>query len=84
MRLSSIDDFAHLALFLRSQLNIPRCPVLLQASGLGGSRDSDHSLGSNPSECDLANLAAFARSNFLDCLHNFLILVEVLALEFGS
>ena len=82
--LSSINDLAHLLLFLRGQLNIPRCPVLLQASGLGSSWDSNHSLGSNPSECDLADFAALASSDSLDCLHNFLVLVEVLALEFGS
>lgn len=60
--LSSIDNFAHLLLFLLGQFNIPRRPVLLQTGRLGCSRDGDQSLGGNPGERDLANLASLAGS----------------------
>lgn len=60
--LSSIDNSAHFLLFLLGQLNVPRSPVLLQAGRLSCSRDGDQSLGDNPGERDLANLASLAGS----------------------
>lgn len=60
--LSSIDNFAHLLLFLLGQFNIPRRPVLLQTGRLSCSRDRDQALGNYPGERDLANLASLAGS----------------------
>lgn len=60
--LSSVDNFAHLLLFFLAQFNIPRRPVLLKAGRLGCSWDGDQSLGGNPGERDLANLASLAGS----------------------
>lgn len=82
--LSSIDNPAHFLLFLLRQFNIPRCPVLLQACRLSCSRDGDQSLGGHPSKRDLANLASLTGSELLYFLDNGAVLVEVLALEFGS
>lgn len=84
VRLSSIDNIAHFLLFLGRQFNIPRRPVFLQAGRLSCSRDRDHSLGGNPRESDLANLASLAGSELLYFLNDGQVLEEVLALEFGS
>lgn len=82
MRLSSINNISQFPLILLRQLNITRSPILLQAISLGGARNGDQSLRSNPSECDLTNLAALAGSQLFDFVHNCSILREVLALEF--
>lgn len=82
--LSSIDNFSHCLLFLLSQFNIPRCPVLFQPGCLRCSRDGDQSLRGNPSKRDLTNLAALKGSELLYFLDNGPVLVEVLALEFGN
>jgi hypothetical protein len=84
MRLSSINNLPHFLLILLRQLNITRSPILLQATSLGGTHNGDQTLGSNPSECDLTNLAALASSQLFDFVHNCSILIEVLALEFGG
>lgn len=82
MRLSSVNNLPHFLLILLRQLNITRSPVLLQTTGLSGARNGDQSLRSNPSECDLTDLATLASSKLFNFFHNCAILVEVLALEF--
>lgn len=84
MWLGSVDDLPHLLLFIHGQVNIARCPIFFKASCLRCSRNSNHSLRSDPSECDLADLTSPANSELFYCVHDFLVLVEVLALEFGG
>ena len=60
MRLSSIDNPAHLLSFIVCQFNIPRCPVRFQTRCLSRTGDSNHSLIGYPGERDLADCAAFA------------------------
>lgn len=84
MWLSSINNPAHLLLLLLSQFNIPRCPVLLEPRGLGCTWNGNHSLGSNPGKCNLADSAAFLRRELPDLLNNCLVFVEVFALEFRN
>lgn len=83
MRLSSINNPTELLLLFFSQINISRCPVLLQPLHLGRSRDSNHTLGGHPSESDLTDTATLANGEFLDLFDNGLVLVEIVALEFG-
>lgn len=80
---SRINNPPHLSLFVISQVNIPRCPVLLQTVRLGRTRNSNHSLGRNPSKRDLCQSASLANSEFLDLLYYSLVLVEVFALKLG-
>ena len=57
-RLRGIDDGPQLLLLLVGQIDILRCPVLLQPPGLGSSGDGNHALGRDPSEGDLGRGAA--------------------------
>ena len=82
--LGSINNLAHLFLFLFREFNISRSPVVLKTSSLGRSRNGDHALGSNPSESNLANVTALLSSELLDFLDDCSVLVEVVALEFRS
>jgi hypothetical protein len=50
---------------------------------LGRTRNSNHSLGRNPSKRDLCQSASLANSEFLDLLYYSLVLVEVFALKLG-
>lgn len=84
MWLCSIDDAAHFLLFFVRQFNIPRGPIFLQSVCLGGARNSNHALRSNPSECDLSDLAASPRCKLFDLVHDRPVFIEVFALEFGN
>ena len=81
-RLGRVNDMSHLRQLFLCQINIPRRPILLQSTRLGRTRNSNHALGRNPSECNLGDLAASSRSKFLDLVHNSFVFIEVLALEF--
>lgn len=83
MGLRSINDPAELFLLLLRQINISRCPVLLQPLYLRRTRDCNHTLGGNPSECDLTDTAALPNSKLLNLLNNGLVLEEILTLELG-
>lgn len=82
--LSRINNPPHLSFFFLSQVNIPRCPVLLQTVRLGRTRNSNHSLGRNPSKRDLRQSASLANSEFLYFFYYSLVLVEVFALKLGD
>lgn len=82
--LGRIDDGSHFLLLFLCQFNIPRCPVLLQSLCLGRAWNGNHTLGSNPGECDLSYRTAFPRSKLFDLVHDSTVLVEVIALKFGS
>lgn len=82
MWLGRIDNSPQLLLFLRSEIDVPRCPILFQTVSLGRARDGNHSLRRHPGQCDLSQSAAFSSSDFLDLFYDSSILVEVLALEF--
>lgn len=82
--LRRINNPPHLSLFFLSQVNIPRCPILLQTVRLGRTRNSNHSLGRNPSKRDLRQSASLAHSKFLNFLYYSLVLVEVFALKLGD
>jgi hypothetical protein len=84
MRLSSINNPTELLLLSLSQINIPRCPVLLQPLHLGSTRDSNHTLSGNPGKRDLTDRTALANSELLDFLDDCLVFVEIVALEFGG
>jgi hypothetical protein len=84
MWLASINDATHVLRFFLGYFNISRLPVFFKAAWLRGSRDRDQSLANNPGNCDLADLAPLASRELLDFLDNFLVLVEILALELGS
>ena len=84
MRLRVIDDPAHLPPLVLGQLNVPRRPVLLQPLGLGGAGNRDHALRRHPGQGDLRDGAALARRKLLDLIDDGAVLVEVVALEFGS
>lgn len=82
MGLSSVNNLAELFLLLFRQVNISGCPVLLQPLHLSRTRDSNHTLGGNPSECDLTDSATLTNSQLLNLLNNSLVPEEVLTLEF--
>lgn len=84
LRLNVVEDFTDLHLFLIGQNDIPGCNVLFQALWLRRSRNGDHALRNHPRQRDLSESAAFALSEGLDRVDNALVVVEVLALEFGD
>lgn len=84
MRLNRINDTAHLQLLVLRKIKVTRIPVRLEACRLSGSWNSNHSLGSDPGECDLAGSTSLAGSKLLNLLDDQLILVEVFSLEFRS
>lgn len=84
MGLSSINNPTELLLLLLGQINISRCPVLLQPLGLGSTRNSNHTLSGDPSESNLTDAATLANSELLNFLDDGFVLVEIVALEFGS
>lgn len=84
VRLSSIDNLAHLLFLFLGQLNIPRSKVFLQARRLGSSWNRNEPSSSNPRKRDLADGATLTHGEFLDLFHDCLVLVEVFALEFGN
>jgi hypothetical protein len=84
LRFSRINNPSHLNLFFLSQINIPGSPVFLQTVRLSRTRNSNHSLGCNPSKRDLRQSAALAKSEFLNFLYYSLVLVEVFALKLGD
>lgn len=81
-RLGRIDNFSQFFLFLWSEIDVPRSPILLQTVGLGRTRDGNQALRRYPGQCNLGQRAALSSSDFLDLFHDSSILVEVLALEF--
>ena len=84
VRLQRVQNLTHLFLLLTRQLNIPRSKVLFQTVRLGRARDRDHALRHDPRQSDLRQRATLALREGLDLLDDFLVVVEVLALEFGD
>jgi hypothetical protein len=84
LRLQRVQNPTHLLLLPFRQLNLPRSKVLLQTVRLSRARDGDHALRHHPSQSDLGQSAALALGESLDLLYNLLVVVEVLALEFGD
>jgi hypothetical protein len=84
VRLQRVQNLTHLFLLLTRQLNIPRSKVLFQTVRLGRARDRDHALRHHPGQGDLRQSASLALSQCLDLLDDLLVVVEVLALEFGD
>jgi hypothetical protein len=84
LRLQRVKNLAHLLLLPIRQLNISRRKVLYQTMRLSRSRNRDHTLRHHPRQSDLRQSATLALGESLDLLDDFLVVVEVLALEFGD
>lgn len=84
LRLRSINDPSHLLLLIFCQIDVSGCKVLLQSLWFRGAWNSNHALGSNPSQSYLRQRATFPRGKLLDLLNNGFVLVEVFTLELGS
>ena len=66
------------------QLYGPRSKVLFKSMRLRRSWNRDHVLGDDPCQRDLSQCAPFTLRNLLDLFDYLLVVVEVLALEFGN
>jgi hypothetical protein len=84
LRLQRVENLAHLLLLFLRQLHIPRSEILFQTMGLGRSGDGDHALRHHPRQSHLRQSASLALGKSLDLLDDLLVVVEVLALEFGD
>jgi hypothetical protein len=84
LRLQRVENRTHLVLLSSRQLNIPRCKVLFQTMRLSRPRDRNHTLRHHPRQRDLRQSAPLALGQRLDLLDDLLVVVEVLALEFGD
>ena len=82
--LTAINDLTHFLLLTLRQLHVARCPVLLQSSCFGGTRNGNHALRSDPCESNLCQGLALAGSQLPDLLNNGFVLVEVIALKLRS
>lgn len=81
-RLGRIDNISQFFLFLRSEIDVPGSPILLQTVSLGRTRDGNQALRRYPGQCNLGQRTALSSGDFLDLFHDSFVLVEVLALEF--
>lgn len=84
LRLQRVKNLTHLLLLPSRQLDIPRRKVLFQTVRLSRARDRDHALRHHPRQSYLRQSASFTLSQSLDLLDDLLVVVEVLALEFGD
>jgi hypothetical protein len=79
MSLCTLEQLSNLSLLLFTQRNLSRGKVFFQPVRLGGTRNSDEALCSNPSESDLRNTTALFVGQFFDLFNNSLVLVKILA-----
>ena len=84
LRLQRVQDASHLLRLLLRQYHFSRSEILLQALRLRCSWNRDHALRNHPRQGDLRQRATLTLRERLDLLDNFLVGVEVLALEFGD
>ena len=84
LRLERVENASHLFLLFFCQFYIPRREVLFEALRFRRSWDGNHVLCQHPCESDLSQCTSFPLRDFLDRLDDFLVVVEVLALEFGD
>ena len=84
LRLQRVQNAAKLLFLLLRQFYFPRSKVLLKTLCFGRSRNRDHALRNDPRQSNLRQRAAFALRNGFDLLNDLLVVVEVLALEFGD
>ena len=81
--LDRIKDFTHLILLILCQFNVSGSEVLFETLRLCCARDWQHSLGKYPRKSNLGKSTTLAFCDSLDLLNELLVIVEVLALEFG-
>lgn len=82
-RFQRVQNAAHLFLLLLCHLNLSRSKVLFQTLRFSGPWDGNHALSNHPCQSNLRQRAALTLGEGLDLLDDFLVVVEVLALEFG-
>lgn len=84
LRFKRIKNPAHLFLLILCQFNVFRSEVLFKTMRLCCAGDRQHSLGKHPRKSNLSERTTLALCNSLDLLNDLLVIVEVLALEFGD
>lgn len=84
VRLGGVDDRPHLLLLSFGQVDISRREILLQSGRLGRAGNGDHSLRGYPCKCDLCDGASLLGRQLLNLINDGAVLVEVVALKFGS
>ena len=83
-RLQRIQYTSHLLLLVFCQFHIPRSEVLFQTLRLRCSRNGNHALRNHPRQSNLRQRTPLTLRESFDLLDDFLVVVEVLALEFGN
>jgi hypothetical protein len=83
-RLQRIQNTPHLFLLVFRQFHIPGSEVLLKTLRLRRSRNGNHALRNHPRQSNLRQRTPFTLCQSFDLLDDFLVVVEVLALEFGN
>ena len=84
LRLQRVQNIAHLFLLLFCQFHIPRREVFLKTLRLRRPGNRNHALSNDPRQRNLRQRAALTLRERLDLRDDFLVVVEVLALEFGD
>lgn len=76
-----VQNTTHLLLLFLRELDVPRSEVLFQALWFCCARDRNHALRYHPCQSNLRQRAALTLREGLDLCDDFLVIVEVLALE---